>query len=196
MLCVTCSNPLSGRQTKYCSSSCKQKTFANDTKVATGLYPCDISSFSRKLKLLKLFGGKCSSCGYNDNLSCLHFHHVLDKKFGLSSRNLAKNSWTNILREAEKCELLCACCHMKHHHPDYNIGIAGALVKDSMERKTKLSQKERSIGKKLRLIALHNSKCKVCGYNDNIAALNFHHITYLLCIILSCYFITCNRLHL
>jgi len=39
-----------------------------------------------------------------------------------------------------------------------------------------LKQKERSLLRKLELIKEKGGKCKICGYDKNIAALEFHHI--------------------
>ena len=37
-------------------------------------------------------------------------------------------------------------------------------------------QRQRGVEKKLKLIALRGSKCEYCGYNKNLASLQFHHI--------------------
>lgn len=37
------------------------------------------------------------------------------------------------------------------------------------------AQKRRGIKRKLELIKRHGSKCTVCGYKKNLAALTFHH---------------------
>ena len=36
-------------------------------------------------------------------------------------------------------------------------------------------QKERALTRKLELIAMRGGKCEICGYDKNIAALDFHH---------------------
>ena len=38
------------------------------------------------------------------------------------------------------------------------------------------NQKKRGIERKIKLIALFNSKCSKCGYNKNLSALSFHHL--------------------
>jgi hypothetical protein len=38
------------------------------------------------------------------------------------------------------------------------------------------AQKDRGIERKLRLIQMSGGACEICGYNKNIAALEFHHL--------------------
>jgi hypothetical protein len=37
-------------------------------------------------------------------------------------------------------------------------------------------QKERALSRKMELISIKGGKCEICGYDKNIAALEFHHI--------------------
>lgn len=77
--------------------------------------------FERKRKLVLLKGGCCSKCGYDKNLSALEFHHTnpLEKESRLDVRILTNRTWDFILKEAEKCELICSNCHKEHHHPSW-----------------------------------------------------------------------------
>jgi|GEM_PF-1443275 len=64
-------------------------------------------------KLVDLYGGKCSVCGYDTCMRALNFHH-LDrgtKSFELNSRAILSHKWETILEEANKCQLVCANCH-------------------------------------------------------------------------------------
>jgi predicted Zn-ribbon and HTH transcriptional regulator len=67
---------------------------------------------SRKEKLVNLFGGKCSKCGYMKCLQALDFHHVNkeDKLFSLSTLGYTC-AWERLMEEARKCVILCANCH-------------------------------------------------------------------------------------
>lgn len=56
----------------------------------------------------------CSICGEND-LACLDFHHVRDKKYTISQLIKIEN-FTKIKAEVEKCIILCANCHRKLHY--------------------------------------------------------------------------------
>lgn len=68
-----------------------------------------------KIALVNLFGGKCSQCGYNKCISALTFHHTnpSEKSFSISSGDT--KSFTKLLAEAKKCELLCHNCHSERH---------------------------------------------------------------------------------
>lgn len=71
----------------------------------------------KKKKLVDMLGGKCQVCGYSKCLEALDFHHVQeDKENAVSS--IMKSSFDKILKEAEKCILLCANCHREHHAND------------------------------------------------------------------------------
>lgn len=58
-------------------------------------------------------GGACERCGYSKSLRALGFHHrdPSRKEFSIARANL--NSLARLLREIEKCDLLCANCHME-----------------------------------------------------------------------------------
>lgn len=63
----------------------------------------------RRAELLELLGGACSRCTSEDEL---HFDHIdsSTRSFTLSGAGLDR-SWSAILEEAAKCQLLCETCH-------------------------------------------------------------------------------------
>ena len=75
----------------------------------------------RKRKLIEHFGGACIRCGYNPivdeskSLGAIEFHHrdPKEKKFGL--RDSLTRSWEQDVKEAEKCDMVCANCHRELH---------------------------------------------------------------------------------
>ena len=110
--CLTCNNKLNNRQKMYCSKECKKKDhsyYASQKK----------RGIERKIKLVLIKGGCCSECGYNKNLAALEFHHVnpKEKETQLDARTLTNRTWEFILKEAEKCILICSNCHAEHHNP-------------------------------------------------------------------------------
>lgn len=67
-----------------------------------------------KLKLINHFGGKCKICGYCKCQQALQFHHLdpTTKEFNLARGGMTR-SWATALKEASKCVLLCANCHVE-----------------------------------------------------------------------------------
>lgn len=69
-----------------------------------------------KANTLKQESG-CSLCGEN-HIACLDFHHInpSDKVRGISQMITSSYSWDTILKEIEKCVVLCSNCHRKLHY--------------------------------------------------------------------------------
>lgn len=70
----------------------------------------------RKMSLIEYKGGKCIRCGYNKYSGALEFHHRNpdEKEFNLSQfRNSALE---RLIKEVDKCDLLCANCHREVEH--------------------------------------------------------------------------------
>jgi len=110
--CIVCGNLLHGRQTKFCSISCKNKDLQSyQAQQRRGL--------ARKLQLLNTSGGRCAICGYNKNLAALVFHHTdtAEKDFKLDMRSLSNRKLEPVLAEITKCILVCANCHAEIHNP-------------------------------------------------------------------------------
>ncbi len=114
--CKICNKPLKGRQTSYCSSTCKNR--ANQSYKAQ-----QKRGLKRKLFLIKELGGCCSVCGYNKNLSALTFHHIKPSKksFKLDMRSLSNRKQSKIDNEIKKCILVCHNCHAELHYPKHNL---------------------------------------------------------------------------
>lgn len=78
----------------------------------------------RKGKLLKVCGGRCVGCGRTydrTNAAMFDFHHRIpeEKEFALTQSKINDNSWEAVLTEAEKCDIMCACCHRMVHSDEY-----------------------------------------------------------------------------
>ena len=80
---------------------------------------CNVTLYRqrRKQKCVEYKGGKCEKCGYNKCIAVLQFHHrdPNEKKFGLSHKGMA-HSWEKTKKELDKCDLLCANCHIETHN--------------------------------------------------------------------------------
>lgn len=62
---------------------------------------------------------KCKNCGEN-HAACLEFHHRVPGEKELKISHYSKSGWFSrqkLLREIEKCDVLCANCHRKEHYP-------------------------------------------------------------------------------
>ena len=115
--CIICGIILQGKQTKFCSTFCKNKYHQSyEAQKDRGL--------TRKLSLIKLAGGKCSLCGYNKNLAALAFHHLdsAEKDFKLDMRSLSNRGLKTVLAELDKCILVCHNCHSELHNPHLDLG--------------------------------------------------------------------------
>jgi hypothetical protein len=67
-----------------------------------------------KKKVVELLGGKCTYCGYDKCIQALQCHHINPKEKNFTISGSTK-SWEEIKREALKCELVCANCHIEIH---------------------------------------------------------------------------------
>lgn len=68
-----------------------------------------------KQKSIDYKGGCCNICGYKNCNDALQFHHLdpSKKEFALGQNHL--KSFENIVKELDKCILLCARCHVEVH---------------------------------------------------------------------------------
>lgn len=77
---------------------------------------------NRKLEMILLLGGKCNICGYNRCAAALDFHHKSDDKDEDVARLIKDASKQQVLKEVNKCILLCANCHRETHSGTYVNG--------------------------------------------------------------------------
>ena len=117
-----------------------------------------LRGLKRKLYLIDLRGSCCEKCGYNKNLSALEFHHKEPgkKESQLDMRRLSNSSMKWILKEFDKCKILCANCHREEHNPKLTISMTRLLSKTVVE--SILVSKDNKINK---------PKCCDCGIEIN-----------------------------
>ena len=122
--------------------------------LATGTYTrcnyCSVKLRRCRLKLagVALLGGKCNTCGWNENPYILEFHHH-DKNKEFTISNVMNLSWDKMRHEMEKCTLLCANCHRIEHETrtdttfhqaviDYNGPLDLSMFKMEAEKYTQV----------------------------------------------------------
>ena len=85
----------------------------------------------RHLMLEFLSSHPCVDCGETDPL-VLEFDHLRDKNFNVSEMiSRGDFSWESILREIEKCDVVCANCHRRrtyHRQGSYRLEYLAASV--------------------------------------------------------------------
>jgi len=114
--CVICGKPLQGKQTKFCSPLCKNRDLQSyEAQKRRGLI--------RKLDLVRSVGGQCTICNYRKNLAALVFHHTdsTKKDFKLDMRSLSNRKIEPVMKEIDKCILVCANCHAELHNPHLDL---------------------------------------------------------------------------
>lgn len=118
MECIICNKSLVKKQTKYCSIKCKN--IFNQNYVAQRK-----RGLSRKQFFVEQIGGRCSICGYNQNLAALCFHHLnpKEKKIELTMQRFSNATFERLQEEVKKCVLLCCNCHTELHYPDYKFSV-------------------------------------------------------------------------
>ena len=65
-----------------------------------------------KRRLIKLKGGQCQDCKelFVGHPEVFDFDHLKDKE-AIISKLIRRASWERVLKEADKCELVCSNCH-------------------------------------------------------------------------------------
>lgn len=116
----------------------------------------------RKAQLIEMFGGRCLDCGYDSSPAALEFHHrdAATKEFGVGNWH---GSWERLVREAAKCDLVCATCHRLRHAASSTGGVEGTEVASRRRRKS-------------RAIELMGRTCQGCRRSGHQAIFEFHHL--------------------
>lgn len=80
------------------------------------LYKAQIFRWRRiKDKAVEYKGGCCCKCGYNKHSAALEFHHINPEEKEFTWTKLRLKSWDKIIKELDKCVLVCANCHNIEH---------------------------------------------------------------------------------
>lgn len=105
--CKTCGETNPEKFQKHCKIQCRICKNKSDNK----------KKQTAKQKYVDYKGGKCEICGYNKYVGSLDFHHLdpSKKEFNLTCSVLNSCSHEYILKELDKCMLVCANCHRELH---------------------------------------------------------------------------------
>lgn len=61
-------------------------------------------------------GRRCEHCGFeHTSFAPFDFHHKVPEEKDVSISDAICRSWTNLIKEVEKCILLCSNCHRIEH---------------------------------------------------------------------------------
>lgn len=159
MNCIVCNGELPIKSKKFCSKACmnkygnaKHQNYKKQQERGT----------IRKARLILLKGGCCELCKYKENYASLSFHHIdpSQKEFEIDIRKCSNSNWETLLKEANKCKVLCVNCHFALHHPELSFDLINKKYYDEINSdKHKLTNKYIPVG-------LYN-KCK-CGKEKTI----------------------------
>jgi len=114
-----------------------------------------ILRYAKKIKSVRYLGNSCNVCG-EENIFKLTFHHrdPSEKEFEIGE--ILKNRWSTIIKELDKCDILCQNCHREHHYNE-------KVINDKRRNDKKI------------YLEYSGNKCIECGYNKCEASLEFHH---------------------
>jgi hypothetical protein len=120
-------------------------------------------TISKKMKLIKEKGCKCNRCGLNllETPWLADFHHT-DPSFKEFTISASSAGFKKLLKEADKCELVCCVCHRNLH---FNIERFNEVKTELLTELDNRFIKDRYVGTeqdKQNILELHNK-----GYHIN-----------------------------
>jgi len=74
------------------------------------------SRIKKKVWAIQYKGGKCQKCGYSKCIGALDFHHIDPSTKEAGWEQMRKMSKENMIKELDKCILVCANCHREIHY--------------------------------------------------------------------------------
>lgn len=101
---------------KYCSNEFKYDRKRGHQKHCCN--PCKVRKWrlSVKIRLVDRLGGECKMCGYDSCIDALEFHHKDPTKKDFQISKCKDYSFDRLIKEVDKCILLCSNCHKEEHY--------------------------------------------------------------------------------
>lgn len=74
-------------------------------------------------------GGRCQICGFNDYFGALEFHHLNPEEKDSGISRMTRRAMTEkMIKELDKCILLCSNCHRMVHGGIIDINESGGFT--------------------------------------------------------------------
>lgn len=107
----------SPRRCGHCGESNPSRFYGNKRTVCGACHSAYTTrqGQNKRLRAIEILGGKCKLCGFNLFSCSLDIHHTDPTVKAPNFRSLRGWSWNHILRELDKCVLLCKNCHAAIH---------------------------------------------------------------------------------
>lgn len=133
--CDRCRKQISKERYLRDKASGKVQKYKEDNKEAISAYNIEYQRThtnsekkrQRKLDMCEYKGNKCQHCGKKVtrySAAAFDFHHVDGQDKEYSPADMVMMRWSKIIKELDKCILLCSNCH-RIHHADVQSDIEG-----------------------------------------------------------------------
>lgn len=116
--CIVCDTDITNSKgRKYCSKECRDHG-RRALDRGEEYKPRKEKAIKIKQEFIDIKGGECEICGYNKCIAAMTFHHrdPKTKEYTLDVSSIIKFKKELLLKELNKCDLLCFNCHMELHH--------------------------------------------------------------------------------
>ncbi len=113
-VCSKCKNPFSPTESLYREDHrirgwCRKCLYAYQNKRLN----------RQKVRAIEHLGGSCKDCGRTGHPVIFDFHHLDMGAKEFEWARLRRKSWDKIVKELDKCVLLCSPCHrLRHVNPE------------------------------------------------------------------------------
>ncbi len=95
---------------------------------------------AKKLRAVQYKGGKCRICPYDRCMGALQFHHLDPEQKDFHIAKAGAWAWSRIVKELDKCILVCANCHAEIH--DGMVDLSQHLTVEEFSKATRVAEDE------------------------------------------------------